>query len=124
MSAFLPGTSQGELIIDLIHRLPEPPYLLDTIPRDTIVRIYFFHVMENLMRATCNNNEHPQPYTNLAFHVDLSKYTMLQRKNIATITKQPVKLFITKDNKSYSVCTLVKGLSLLLQWHILEPLEQ
>lgn len=46
---------------------------------------------------------------------------MLQRKNLATITKP---LIITKDNKSYSVRNLDEGLLLLRQWHILESLEQ
>lgn len=31
----------GELIIDRIHRLPKPPHLPETIPRDTIVCIQF-----------------------------------------------------------------------------------
>lgn len=118
MSTLLPDTAPGELTIDRIHRLPKPPHLPDTVPRDTIVRIHSFHVKENLMRTTRNHSEYPQPYTNLAFYADLSKHTMLQRKNLTTITKplrndhiqykwgHPFKLIITKDNKSHFVRTM------------------
>lgn len=80
-----------------------------------------FHVKEKLLRTTRNPDQYPQPYATLAFFGNLSKYTMLQRKNLATITKP---LIITKDNKSYSVRNLDEGLLLLRQWHILESLEQ
>lgn len=86
VSAFLPDKLPGELIIDCIHWLPKPPYLSDAIPRDTIVQINFFHIKENVMLATRNHTDYSQPYTNLAFYADLSKYTMLQHKNFSTIT--------------------------------------
>lgn len=88
------------------------------------------------MYATWNPATYPQPYTNLAFIAELSKYTMSQSKNLSTKTKlihshqilykwgHPVKLGDTKDNKSFSISTLDEGLSLLRQWNILELQEQ
>lgn len=49
--------------------------------------IDFHHVKENLMRATRNHSDYPQPYTNQFFYADLFRDTMLQCKNLATIPK-------------------------------------
>lgn len=136
LATFLPDSPQSELIIDRIHRLPKPPHLPETIPRDTIVRIHFFHIKVRFMRAARNTSEYPLQYANFSFYDDLSKFTMQQRKNLATITKplrnhqipykwgHPVKLIIMKDSKSYTVRSLEEGLTLLRQWNILEPQEQ
>lgn len=87
------------------------------------------------MRVTRSTSAYPHPYTDQALYADLSQ-TMLQRKNLSTITKplrnhqitykwdHPVKLVVTKDNKSYNIRSVDEGISWLYQWKILDPVKQ
>lgn len=116
--------------------LPKPPNLSETVPRETIVHIYFFHVQEKLIRAIRNGADYLQPYSNLPFYADLSQYTILKRKNLSTVTNplynhqipykwgHPVKLVVIEDNRFFSICSLDEGLLLLRQWKILDPRNQ
>lgn len=46
IKAILPDTKNIELVIDHLHRLPKPAFLSDTVPRNIILRIQFYHVKE------------------------------------------------------------------------------
>lgn len=132
MAVFLWDTSQADLIIDHIHRLPKPAHLPDMVPWDTIVCVHFFNVKEELMIATRNTASYPQLYADLSFFNDLSQFTMMRRKSLSTITNHhitykwdhPVKLVATKDKRTYNVRTLEEGLSLVRKWKILHPPDQ
>lgn len=133
MSDILPEAPATKLIIDHIHRLPKPPHLSNKFPRYTIVRIQFYLIKVRLILATRNIASIPKQYYGFSFFSDLSKYTLLQRKDLAIIIKplrnhnipykweHPVKLAITKDGKEHIIHSLKEGLALLQCWNVLEP---
>ena len=73
----------------------------------------------------------PQQYQDLQFYADLSQYTLLKRRNLNTVTKvlrnhriiyrwgYPTKISVTKDNRTFTITSLEKGLDLLKEWGIL-----
>lgn len=70
-------------------------------------------------------------YATTLFNADLSQYILQKRKNLTTVTKvlrnhkiayrwgYPMKLTVTKDNHTYSITSLEKGIVLLKEWDIL-----
>ena len=134
LTSLLPDLSELDFTIDRIHRLPKPAYLPDSIPRDVILRLHFYHTKERLMAVSRQKDKVPAPYSNLQFYTDLSQYTLQKRRNLVTITKAlrnhklsykwgfPTELIVTKDDKDYVIDSMAKGLALLQSWEIVpEP---
>lgn len=131
MWTFLPDLSTRDMEIDRAHRLPKPYHLPTSTPRDVLALIHFFTVKEKVMYAAKRATRLPDPFTNIALYADLSKTTMENRRQLATITKVlqnhkipykwgfPTKLLITHQNKTYAVRTLPMGLTLLRNWHMI-----
>lgn len=76
--------------------------------------------------AAMRMQEHiPKPYQALQFFADLSQYTLPKRKNLHAVTKllrnhkivycwgYPTKLSIMRENHTYTVTSLEKGLNFL-----------
>lgn len=73
----------------------------------------------------------PAPFYSIHFYADLSKATMENCRQLATITKAlqnhkilyewgfPTKLLITHQSKTHAVRTLSTGLQLQKDWHII-----
>lgn len=73
----------------------------------------------------------PSLYQSLQFFADLSQYTLQKRKRLNTVTKElrnhkiayrwgyTTKITITKENHTYAVTSLEKGIALLKEWGIL-----
>lgn len=55
LCTLVPEANDAELVIDRAHRLPKPSFLSDTVPRDVLARIHYFHVKDNAMRAIRKN---------------------------------------------------------------------
>lgn len=135
MKLALPEAPLEDLVIDRIHRLPKPKNIPAHLPRDTMVRIHFYHIKDQSMAAARRSNAMPQEMQDLSFFADLSAFTMQQHKQLATITKPlnnhhipyrwlyPAKLMVTKDGESYVIATIKDGLQLLKEWKILEPVN-
>lgn len=125
MQALLPDLTTRDMEIDRAHRLPKPSHLPASTPRDVLARIHFFTTKEKIMYAAKRATRLPDPFTNIALYADLSKATMENRRQLATITKVLqnhkipykwgflTKLLITHQNKTHTVRTLPMGLTLL-----------
>lgn len=50
MKATLPEVPLEELVVDRIHRLPRPKNIPNHLPRDTIVRVHFYHIKDTRRR--------------------------------------------------------------------------
>lgn len=86
IKAVLPTTTTHDLIIDRAHRLPKPKGLPETTPRDTIARIHFFHVKEDLMLTTRKLQQLPDPYQQIKLFADLSQATLQVCRKLAPVT--------------------------------------
>lgn len=51
-----------DFVIDKAHRLTKPVFLQDSVPRDIIARIYFFHIKERAYFAVRNMGNLPDPF--------------------------------------------------------------
>lgn len=133
MALVMPHYSASDLIIDRIHRLPKPRHLSPQIPRDTIARIHFYHVKEELLKTLRQQPELPERFRDLAIFPDLSAATMLRRKEFAPYTRVlrdngipykwgfPVKLIVSKD-KSQTICVDPESTkAALVAWNLLPP---
>ena len=128
----LPDLSDLNVTIDRIHRLPKPLHLSEQVPRDVLLRLHFFHVKDKLMVNMRKREQIPEQYQNIQFYADLSQYTLQKRKNLTSVTKilrnhkiiyrwgYPTKLSVTKDNRTYIITSLEKGLDLLRDWGLHE----
>lgn len=131
MRALVPDLTDRDLEIDRAHRLPKPPHLPAEKPRDVLARIHFFNAKEKVMFAAKRSPNLPDPFTAIALYTDLSKVTMENRRQLATITKAlqnhripykwgfPTKLLITFQSKTHVVRTLQADLHLLRLWRII-----
>lgn len=45
----IPNLTPKDLLMDRAHRIPKPAHLPDTVPRDVLTRIYFYHIKERLL---------------------------------------------------------------------------
>lgn len=61
-----------KLVEDHIHRLPKPSLLFESVPRDVILCIHFFHMKEQLMQKTRTLGTLPNPYFQLQIFENLS----------------------------------------------------
>lgn len=87
MAIVLPQRSTQDLIIDCIHRTPEPRHLPQQIPRDTIARIHFYHIKEEFLKALRSQLELPARFKNISIYPDLSAITILKMQGICPIYK-------------------------------------
>lgn len=85
MSSLLKTTSKRDLIIDRAQRLPKPEGLLETVPRDAIIRVHFFHIKEEMMQIIRRSPALPEPYQNLKMFADLPQHTIQARKRLQPI---------------------------------------
>lgn len=83
----MPDASDMEVIIDRAHRLSKPSFLTDTVPRDVLARIHYYHIKEDAMRAMRKNSHLSGKFAGIALYTDLSKATIQHRKKLLTITK-------------------------------------
>lgn len=67
----LPETSPIELTIDHIHWVPKPPYLPNTIPRNIIMRIHFYHIKEQILHKARTMGNLQNPYNNIHIFANL-----------------------------------------------------
>lgn len=127
----MPSLTHADVIIDRAHRLHKPPHLPEKIPRDVIAKIHFFHIKDQLMRFSRQNNTLPDPYAGITVYADLFQATMKASNNLIPITKLlrnhkilyrwgfPTKFMLEKDNEWYTISSLEKGLELMRKWGLL-----
>lgn len=141
MCTLLPDLTIRDMEIDRTHRLPKPPHLPASTPRDVLARVHFFLMKEKVMYAAKQAVRLPDPFTNIALYADLSKATMENHRKLGTIAKALqnhkipykwgflTKLLITHQNKTHAVRTHPVELKLLRNWRIfpeevLDPSDQ
>lgn len=71
-----------KLGIDRVHRLLKPPFLPDSVPRDVILCIHFYHVKEQLMHQVETLGSLPDPYLHLQLFAELSQHTLQHRRQL------------------------------------------
>lgn len=54
--------SPRDLLLDHANRIPKPALLPDTVPRDVLARVHYYHVKDQLLRADRNPFTLPPPY--------------------------------------------------------------
>ncbi|CAH2283315.1 Hypothetical predicted protein [Pelobates cultripes] len=81
----IPEVDPDLLVIDRIHRVGRPKHIPISSPRDVLMRIHYFHVKDQIMKASRKNRPLAE-YKALQIYADLSPATLLQRRNLAPIT--------------------------------------
>lgn len=85
MKTLLKSVSKQDMTIDRAHRLPKPKGILDSAPRDVIIRIlFFYHIKE--MQAARKQPQLPEPFQTVKLFADLSQFTIQTRKHLNPIT--------------------------------------
>lgn len=79
----LPDAPLEELTINSIHRLTKPKHIPAHLPRYKIVCIHYFHIKEKLVTVARNTVQLPDCLQGLSIFVDLSAYTMQQKKEVS-----------------------------------------
>lgn len=122
MTTLLKPTSKRDLIIDRAHRLPKPKNIPAIVPRDVIMKVYFFHIKEALMRISRDTAQLPEPYKKLKFFADLSQFTIQARRNLQPVTAAlrqhnvpyrwgfPTKLLIVKNGITHVISSVAESL--------------
>lgn len=121
LKAVLPTSTTHDLVIDRAHRLPKPKALPDSIPRDVIARIHFFHIKEDLMQTARKMEQLPEPFHKVKLFTDLSQHTIRARQRLAPITSVlrqhrilyrwgfPTKLIISRNGSNLIINSLEDG---------------
>lgn len=117
----LPSVTTHDLIIDRAHRLPKPKGLPDTVPRDVIARIHFYHIKEDLMSTARKLSQLPEPFSRVKLFADLSQSTLQARRHLAPVTTAlrqhnvmyrwgfPTKIILTRNGVTSIIRTLEEG---------------
>lgn len=85
MKSFIPALSDIERCIDRAHPIPKPKFLLDTVPRDILVRVHYYHVKERVMIMTRQNPAVPEQFAGISLYSDISQQTAMNRKKLALL---------------------------------------
>lgn len=96
-----------ELLIDRGHRIHKLQSLHESVPRDILACIHFFHTKEYLMRATRSSQVLPEPSTKIALYIDISAAKAQARKAFTSVTsillehKIPYKWWVPHQTPGY-----------------------
>lgn len=101
-------------LLDCAYRILKMAHLLDTVPRDFLARVHFYHNKHQLLRAARNACKLPPPYAGIALYQDLSAATAKRRKNFILITKvlqdkNLTKLLVMHQNQQVAITSLKEG---------------
>lgn len=125
IKAVLPSTTTHDLIIDRAHRLPKPKGLPDAVPRDTIARIHFFHVKEELMLTARKLQQLPDPFQQVKLFTDLSQATLQARRRLAPVTIAlrkndimyrwgfPTRIVLSRNGATHLIRSMEEGITVL-----------
>lgn len=69
-------TTPIELTIDRIHPILKPSFLLQSVPCDILLRVHFYHIMEQILTESRSMGQLPNPYSSIQIYTDLSKNTL------------------------------------------------
>ncbi|CAH2248999.1 Hypothetical predicted protein [Pelobates cultripes] len=127
----LPDFSQDMFLLDRIHRLIRPQFLPASSPRDVLLRVHYYHVKEQIMRAYRAKENRPEKYKEVLLFADLSSDTLRFRRSFKDIIETlrandirykwgyPAKLFIIRDGKFNAVSSPTEGSRLLQEWGLI-----
>lgn len=127
-SSLVPSLSTTDLLIDRIHRLPNPSFLPPDVPKDVLLRIHFFHVKEKTLSASRQTGNLPAPYSFyavaprcIATHPPMPQKpsNSVQSTKIMYRWKYPATLSVTHNGRNVSLTTMEEGMQALRQWGIL-----
>lgn len=116
------------------QRMPKPAHLPDTVHRDVLTRIHFYHIKEWLLLAAKTAHNLPHPYAGVLLYQDLSVATSQHRKEFATITATlrdhniihrwgfPTKLLVYYQSQQILINTPKDGYKKLQNWGLSLPL--
>ncbi|CAH2277547.1 Hypothetical predicted protein, partial [Pelobates cultripes] len=128
--ALAPDVPPDMFLMDRAHRVPKPTFLPPETPRDVLLRMHYFHIKEEVMRAnrTRKKTDMPAAYQAIAIYADISAYTLRRRKEFAGITTQlrqqqipyrwgyPVKLIVQRNGRPTTIQNPDEGMKILRTW--------
>ncbi|CAH2312669.1 Hypothetical predicted protein [Pelobates cultripes] len=124
----LPDITMDMFLLDCIHRLPRPQHLPPTTPRDVLMRLHYYHVKDQILRAHRTKKNLPTQFKDILMFMDLSAETLRRRRSFKIIADAlrshnvpyrwgyPAKLLISKGGKLTVAATPTEGMDLLKEW--------
>lgn len=79
----IPDLTPRDLLMNRAHRISKPAHLPDTVPRDVLTRIHFYHIKERLLCVARTAHNLHYPYAGVSVYQDLLAATSQRRKGIA-----------------------------------------
>ncbi|XP_063819080.1 uncharacterized protein LOC135057111 [Pseudophryne corroboree] len=126
--ALLPTNSIDDFLIDRIHRLPKARNAPKDAPRDTLMRMHYFHVKDQILRAAMRPDLPPTTLGDIQVYGDLSAATLAMRRAFYPVTTAlkradilyrwgfPTKLLVRRNCVMHAIITPEAGLKLLDSW--------
>ncbi|CAH2324721.1 Hypothetical predicted protein [Pelobates cultripes] len=131
-----PDIPSDMLLLDRVHRMPRPKFLPALAPRDTLLRVHYYHVKDLLLKTAKRRTTPLENYPQLKIFADLSATTLNRRKEFAQVITTlrahglrfrwgfPTKVIVTKDNTTQVITSPEEGLRKLQTWGFLEQTEE
>lgn len=126
----LPTLMPHDLLVDRAHRIHKPQHLPESLPRDILARVHFFHSKEQIMRPARSLCNLPELFSKITLYNDISAATSQARKAFAPVTSIlmehkitykwgfPIKLLVTYQRQQVAILTPKDGIKQLHNWGI------
>lgn len=133
LKTLLPMENARDLVIDRAHHIAKPNSLPDSVLRDVLARIHFFHIKDRAMAAARKAGKLPDPFAHINIYADLLATTLARRRQFALITADlrekkilynwffPATLQITHQGQKYILYSPTDARKLPRQWGISTP---
>ncbi|CAH2324965.1 Hypothetical predicted protein [Pelobates cultripes] len=126
--AYAPDIPTDMLLVDRVHRVTKPKQLPDSVPRDVLLRVHFYHIKELIPRTHHSRADPPEDYSTIRIMADISAATLRRRREFLHTTTElrthgiryrwgfPTKIILTKNGKTVQISTPDEGKKLLASW--------
>lgn len=88
----LPEEKEEQFLIDRIYRIVKPKQIPAELPRDTLMRVHFYHIKEKIIYTIRKKGSLPEPYAAITAYSDIFPATAQRWKQFSLVTK------ILRDN--------------------------
>ncbi|CAH2325022.1 Hypothetical predicted protein [Pelobates cultripes] len=89
--AILPDIPADMFLLDRIHRLPRPQHLPPTASRDVLMRLHYYHIKDQILRAHRSKKTLPDQFRDILLFMDLSAETLRRSKSTEEEERRPPK---------------------------------
>ncbi|CAH2254193.1 Hypothetical predicted protein [Pelobates cultripes] len=128
LRAYAPDIPTDMLLMDRVHRVPKPKQLPDSVPRDVLLRVHFYHIKEHILRTHRSRADPHEDYSTIRIMADISAATLRCRREFLHTTTElrthgiryrwgfPTKIILTRNGKTVQISTPEEGKKLLASW--------